>query len=97
MTAAHTPTPWAVRETIGGKRWIYSGETRVAKAASGKRKAENEAFIVRACNSHDALVAALERIERELRRAKTTGLHPYQVREIHEWIPAALKAAKGAE
>lgn len=42
----------------------------------------------------DALVAALDRVERELRRAKTTGLHPYQVREIHEWIVDARKAAE---
>ena len=57
----HTPVPWS----IGKRRWITSGDVDIARIHSVSKIGENEAvanaeFIVRACNSHDALLEALE-------------------------------------
>jgi len=58
----HTPVPWS----IGKRRWITSGDVDIARIHDVSRIGEAEAvanaeFIVRACNSHDALLEALER------------------------------------
>lgn len=72
--AAHTPTPWfAVRNS---KYWeINTGDCdyspSIAECCPSKCKwgedveAANAAFIVRACNSHEALVEALKAIREE--------------------------------
>jgi len=58
----HTPTPWQVRVTSGrygpknGMGQIHNGD---ASNPIGNVPLPDAAFIVRACNSHDALVAAL--------------------------------------
>jgi len=57
----HTPTPWKV----GGKNnnLIYGRKnvgTEEAEELPPDVDVENAAFVVRAVNSHDALVAALE-------------------------------------
>jgi hypothetical protein len=66
MTTQHTPTPW---KTETPKGWEQKGLTAiwsdgVMVATCGRQgtqeQQDNAAFIVRACNSHDALVAALE-------------------------------------
>lgn len=49
------------------------------------------AKIVRRCNSHDALVAALERIEDASRSVRTV----IALQHIGEWAREALKAARG--
>jgi hypothetical protein len=69
MEAKHTPTPWIyVRENgspttgqhmIAGAKPGYLAEIR--DCGSGDVQANAE-FIVRACNVHDALVAALQAI-----------------------------------
>jgi hypothetical protein len=71
MTVSHTPTPWAVEKnsvnaengsvvsiaecgfSVPGQSW--SGTDYSTK----EHQAANADFIVRACNSHDLLVAAL--------------------------------------
>lgn len=66
---AHTPTPWAQGITCAtdGSRYItadcgtkYHRRKIVAEAEEGPGAQDNAAFIVRACNAHDALVEALE-------------------------------------
>ena len=57
----HTPVPWS----IGKRRWITSGDVDIARIHSVSKIGEGEAvanaeFIVRACNSHDALLEVLE-------------------------------------
>ena len=60
----HTPGPW----TIGrGRRWITSGDVDIARIHDVSKIGEAEAvanaeFIIRACNSHDALLEALENL-----------------------------------
>jgi len=76
MSAQHTPTPWkAVREnahpTGGALLGVFvdrADGSCIAETFSncGQSDAEcraNAAFIVRACNAHDALVAALSDLE----------------------------------
>ncbi len=67
----HTPTPW-----IASNQYLYAGNPeRSLPIASGQHDwatdrggasheeaVANAAFIVKACNSHDALVKALEEI-----------------------------------
>jgi hypothetical protein len=58
MSAAHTPTPWE----LGGKATIRSAVTPryVATLENNSERAANAAFIVRAVNNFDSLVAALK-------------------------------------
>ena len=61
MSTTHTPTPW----TVNGS-FIQSDKKTVANVGDWNTRLDvdeaNAAFIVRACNSHAALVAALERL-----------------------------------
>ncbi len=59
MNAAHTATPWAEQEMPGNDRITTDdGEnTTICEFPYGLDA--NATFIVRACNSHDALVTAL--------------------------------------
>ncbi len=75
--ATHTPTPWNANESVfsaNGMTEIHIGTPAmtacvvyVDKAASHKSEQESNAqFIVRACNSHAQLVAALEMLTKAL-------------------------------
>ena len=62
----HTPTPWTVEpgDSIlkilsGGHRIADVGDAPYWQRFTAEHEA-NAAFIVRACNAHDALVAALD-------------------------------------
>lgn len=54
--AEHTPTPWH----IAGKATIKHGNDMWVGTLNQRHRAANAAFIVRAVNSHDALVKALQ-------------------------------------
>lgn len=68
MNATHTPTPWYCDNAAGTTIWNAAGHGLVAECPEpaewlGAKKldrAANAAFIVRACNAHDELVAALK-------------------------------------
>ena len=65
MTQKHTPTPWhqyASGTMIHGADGYYIGVTQ------SKTPEADAAFIVRAVNSHDALVKSLEENTRQLER-----------------------------
>jgi len=59
----HTPTPWAIDETMGGKTKLWGADGTPICTVSRTRKngLGDAALIVRAVNSHAALVAALQR------------------------------------
>lgn len=67
MTTLHTPTPWhtdkddpsTIFNSMGGYVTRIDGNAVQTRAAIEG----NAAFIVRACNAHDELVAALQRIQ----------------------------------
>ena len=73
----HTPTPWDLRSrSITVKD---NGEDIVAEANGGLsgtigEAVANAAFIVRACNSHEALVDALSRFDKYLEQHSTPEL-----------------------
>ena len=64
----HTPTPFQVRfNGIVAPAILFhqtpQGEQRIAEIYQGGDEGEaNAAFIVRACNAHDALVTELDRM-----------------------------------
>lgn len=60
-TPAHTPTPWKTDATNDKVIGIWDDETKTLIQIARCTSPRHAAFIVRACNSHAALVAALER------------------------------------
>jgi len=84
----HTPTPYTLHHEFNGTYIRDAGGGLVASLEAGnqvKRDAD-AAFIVRTCNSHDALVAALETAE------------GFRYSSPDTWYPAvqaALELAKG--
>ena len=72
MTASHTPTPWVVeKNSVNAENGSVVSIAECGFSAPGQswsgtdystseHQAANAEFIVRACNSHDDLMAALE-------------------------------------
>lgn len=99
----HTPTPWRlgngrnivsdtpVPEVCGSDAVEYYGGHLVAESLA----AENAKFIVRACNSHDALVAALQDIL-SMAEAGQKVLGLYRVNRRRFDAAQAILAAAGA-
>lgn len=68
----HTPTPWQAREN-----GIYNGPELIATTSTERNNYEaNAAFVVRAVNSHAALVDALQDVGRLLYREGYSYTHP---------------------
>lgn len=97
---SHTPTPWHPAYDRGCElimafrngREAVLAEVGAETDTSYEEDRANAAFIVRAVNSHDALVKALEAVQR---------LHGYQgedasgyAAELDKQIKAALSAAR---
>lgn len=66
--AEHTPTPWRAIEPDNSNYLLeivgtnVRGNEELVCRPPGRKRNANAAFIVKACNSHDALVKALEEI-----------------------------------
>jgi hypothetical protein len=61
--AEHTPLPWIMRDDPPQfEPIIYSGVEFVCRVYAGVDRDANAAFIVKAVNNHDALVAHLRRL-----------------------------------
>lgn len=88
--AAHTPTPWTT-DRFRTVLWVESGACWVARCLYP----EDAAFIVRAVNAHDELVAALK----GLLAANGGGVklcgHDYDCICAVDGARAALAAAEG--
>ena len=95
----HTPTPWS----IGRRRWITGGNVDIARIHSVSKIGEAEAvanaeFIIGACNSHDALLAALTQLmEWEGNEAGSYSEDDTQQRANEVWQDAfdAIAKARG--
>ena len=97
----HTPTPWAIKRT---EDWatlsvsiVDSDGQEVAtitpRGSTPDEMEANAAFIVTACNSHDALVEALEMLLADL-----NSMPQCYIQEDHEnFARAALTLATGAK
>lgn len=100
MTALHTPTPWAVRNSaFEDEMLILCDETCVASVpiwdddddttTLSDQSYANAAFIVRACNTHETLLATLRLALRGLNAAPR-----FRVEETDSYtIAAAIEAA----
>lgn len=106
MSGAHTPLPWAVtkakpRKVTSNGVLICTAVLRnfatIAQNKHGKGQDEaeaNAALIVRAVNSHHALLEALEWALSEL-RGKTRYDNPQQALNCFDLADAAIARAKG--
>jgi hypothetical protein len=98
----HTPIPWRIgyynaqKCTIGIVVDTDAGEDVVAEVCHhdgylpGEFGEANAAFIVRACNSHDALLAACRRL---LDVIDEYGLHDHAGEDIGDVETSAARAA----
>lgn len=98
MTTKHTPTPYGISkygsivhytDTNYPQGVAFATMTRSGTRGQGRVDAE---FIVRACNNHDALLAALEHA---LALVTAADLGPSAKPAIAQYR-AAIAAAKGA-
>lgn len=74
--AEHTETPWRVEELQSGEVGIFAGAELVATAyifPTYLQQKANAEFIVLACNSHDAILEALEEVITLLERWTQPG------------------------
>ena len=86
----HTPTPWTVAKHERGLVRAQ-GRTIVVVRETGNQDIDaNAEFIVRACNAHEDLLAALKEIERSLANHPTFAWH-----NIVEIARAAIAKAEG--
>lgn len=102
---SHTPTPWALVEgpkARGSIKSVCKGLPQSIVAQAGgqptvEEREANAAFIVNACNAHDALVKALKGLlivaESD---AQMPGAHPMRMASV-EHAKAALLAATPAQ
>jgi hypothetical protein len=71
MSAARTPGPWRIcddADVVDARgRYVATAHDATSDVGTAVEYANAE-FIVRACNSHDALLAALEACQAELYR-----------------------------
>lgn len=90
----HTPVPWDTEPTAGhdrhGQSAIYGEDGKdIAIVYDGQANAE---FIVRACNSHDDLLAALKGAENCLRWASQESTGRVKAEIVNGWIHHADQA-----
>jgi len=92
MEAKHTATPWKEPVRSGsGNYFIYAEgrEQPICGVSFHDDGGANAEFIVRACNSHDALVSALRNLYEAI--DSCVDLTP----EVLQQASAALSLAKG--
>lgn len=112
--AAHTPTPWrytidlSLADEASAIVTAPDGSTVAIVVANGDAAlsaAANAAFIVRACNSHDALVEALAETTEALKEARRylslgdrDAMRAYtETGEVQTKARAAIAKAEGRE
>ncbi len=83
MEAKHSELPWFISQRVKGLTAFIDSGNRTVCQMTGKNSEANAAFIVRACNAHEALVGALEAV---LAQLITHGIWP----ERQDKIRAAL-------
>ena len=91
MTTQHTPTPWQAPETIS---FYILGASELGQFVANASTKANADFIVRACNAHDELVAALSQIARLASEGEVSANMQYALGDIAR--AALAKIDKGA-
>jgi hypothetical protein len=97
QTVSHTPTPWSVQAINGTMdreiklfkqpNYLYSPMPGVR--VKGHNAEANAEFIVRACNAHDELVAALEVAFTMAKRTYHAGHNVPELEQIQRAIAKA--------
>jgi hypothetical protein len=101
MSTEHTPTPWIVDESDQDFDQIISRteeglEVLVADVYGDIETSKaNAAFIVRACNSHDALVAVGTRIAKYFDGTSGSDFPACLPIAVIDELRAAIKLARG--
>jgi hypothetical protein len=93
----HSALPWEIHSNFVGPLVIKSGDTEVAHvgADSFALCQANAAFIVRACNSHQALIAALQNLLNVIETGAITSDHDETFANAVAQARDALKLARG--
>ena len=96
-TQKHTPLPWEIDTTHNDQRegyTVWAGSEIVCDVVNDQhdQARTNAEFVVRACNAHDDLLAALELADATLKRFEY-GEKPYQTDDEGEQIYAQIAAA----
>jgi hypothetical protein len=110
MSAKHTPTPWRICtnaqfssevETADGSLSIALAHAKghdllpdAYEAPEDDVSDANAAFIVRACNAHDDLVAALEAVDKHLKAYGTDTIGP-ETAKVWDQVRSALVKSDG--
>ena len=96
--AQPTPTPWTQRgeEVVTNKPMLgaYNEESVLSTSRPPQERIANAAYIVRACNAHQALVEALEDVQLAL-LARADDLADSESDQLLPIVAAALRLAKG--
>ena len=107
----HTETPWTITPEKTREidwLWVMHEQTRICRVVlyHGEKEEQraNAAFILRACNSHDSLVKALEAAQATLRHVHDLLIDRQTFSRTRETInaecrsiTAALSQAKGGK
>ena len=99
MTTQHTPTPWQHGEGICEHK-IYSitrpelDEIARCYGDSAKEAHDNAAFIVRACNAHEGLVEAVEKVRAWLEAVIASDQYPIGAPTAVNHLVTALAAVE---
>lgn len=93
--SAHTPGPWFQGQIKGTEHQIFTGEVGVFIDDAEANPADI-AFIVRACNSHEAMLEALKDCLHNAKMRRESGFEcgPTIEREI-ERTELAIRLAEG--
>ncbi len=102
MNTKHTPTPWKYHETFTAGEpqgfVISAGALNICQLFTGDNQADEEAdaaFIVRACNAHDEMVAALSDAYSHVTLLGSGQTPPLSNSEMCHLLGTALAKAKG--
>ena len=103
----HTPLPWVYDETChaiwSDEKGVFDsldelhGDVELVMVCEGLKNPNDAAFIVRACNAHDELVAALENLREDFRMLQSGEWKPNEdsVQASLDIANAALAKARG--
>ncbi len=98
----HTPTPWRHARAVSGHQAIYDADGKELLVRFGEGQDEfwkqpknakaNAAFVVRAVNAHDGLVAALKNVAMDMESMRQDA----QSASVRHCASESLKLIKAA-
>lgn len=91
----HTPTPYAAEENrvFQVKCNMFRIAICTSNIADYSEEAANAKFIAKACNSHDALLAACRKVQRYKKEAEAGRIDPDTAHDYWESVMSYVDAA----